>query len=116
MKILNQTEVAPITVETGASGVRIQWLLDESAGAPSFSMRRFEIDPGGHTPFHTHPWEHQVYIISGCGVIVARDGETPLKPGDAVLVNPDEKHQFKATGDEPLSLLCLVPNGPGSAH
>lgn len=116
MKLVNQADVPAITVEQGAEGVRIQWLLDEAAGAPSFTMRRFEIAHGGHTPLHSHPWEHEVYIISGKGSVVAGDSETPLKPNDAVLVHPDETHQFKAVEDEALVLLCLVPNGPATCR
>ena len=116
MKVIHETQVPPITVEQGASGVKIQWLLDEAAGAPTFSMRRFEIAPGGHTPLHDHAWEHEVYIISGQGAVVAGDRETPLRPDDAVLVGPHEKHQFKAAADEALVLLCLVPNGPATAR
>jgi quercetin dioxygenase-like cupin family protein len=116
MMVRNASEVEAITVEEGASGVKIQWMLDEGLGAPSFAMRRFQVDPGGHTPFHTHPWEHEVYIISGQGVVVADGRELPLKADDAVLVAPEEEHQFRAAGDEPLVLLCLVPNGPATAR
>ena len=40
------------------------------------------------------------------------EGDTPhpLKPGDVVLITPDEVHQFKNTGDVPLQFLCLIPN------
>jgi quercetin dioxygenase-like cupin family protein len=116
VKLINQADVEPITVEEGAVGVRIQWLLDEAAGAPCFSMRRFEIAPGGHTPLHEHPWEHEVYIISGRGAVAAGGRETPLRAEDAVLVHPGERHQFKAMGDEALALLCLVPNGPATCR
>lgn len=116
MRLRNASDVEAITVETGADGVSIQWMLDESIGAPNFAMRRFRIEPGGHTPLHTHPWEHEVYIVSGCGAVVAEGREMALKPDDAVLVGPDEEHQFRASNDEPLVLLCLVPNGPATAR
>ncbi len=116
MKVRNASEVETITVEEGASGVKIQWMLDESVGAPNFAMRRFRIEPGGHTPLHAHPWEHQVYIISGQGAVVAKGQEVPLKADDAVLVAPGEKHQFRASGDRPLVLLCVVPNGPATTR
>jgi quercetin dioxygenase-like cupin family protein len=116
MNVRHAAEVEAETVEAGATGVRIQWLIDEAAGAPSFTMRRFEIDPGGHTPLHAHPWEHQVYILSGRGSVVAGDREIPLAPDDAVLVDPDEKHQFRAAADGTLALLCLVPNGPATTR
>jgi quercetin dioxygenase-like cupin family protein len=116
VKVRNASEVEAITVEEGASGVEIQWMLDEGVGAPSFSMRRFRIEPGGHTPFHAHPWEHEVYVISGQGAVVAEGEEIHLKADDAVLVALDEQHQFRAVGDEPLVLLCLVPNGPATTR
>jgi quercetin dioxygenase-like cupin family protein len=112
----NAAEVEPLTVEAGATGVRIQWMLDEGCGAPSFSLRRFEIDPGGNTPLHAHPWEHEVYVLSGRGEVVAGETSTPLGPDDAVLVAPDERHQFRAAEDKPLVLLCMVPNGPATAR
>jgi len=110
----NAREVEAITVEAGAEGVRIQWVLDEDCGAPNFSLRRFEIDPGGYTPLHTHPWEHEVYILSGQGEVVSGDTVSPLRPNDAVLVPPDEQHQFRAVEGNGLTLLCLVPNGPAT--
>ncbi len=116
MRIRNASEVETLAVEEGATKVGIQWMLDESVGAPNFAMRRFRIEPGGHTPFHGHPWEHEVYIVSGQGAVVVEGQELPLRPHDAVLVAPDEKHQFRASGDEPLVLLCLVPNGPATAR
>jgi quercetin dioxygenase-like cupin family protein len=116
VRIRNASDVETLAVEEGATGVSIQWMLDEGVGAPNFAMRRFRIEPGGHTPFHTHPWEHEVYIISGRGTVVIETEELELKPDDAVLVAPDEKHQFRASGDEPLLLLCLVPNGPATAR
>ncbi|MBM3498897.1 MAG: cupin domain-containing protein [Armatimonadetes bacterium] len=109
-------EVQAVTVEAGAQDVRIQWMLDEACGAPNFTLRRFEIDPGGHTPLHAHPWEHVVYVLRGRGTVVAGEAATPLGPDEAVLVSPDERHQFKAADDEGLVLLCLVPNGPATAR
>ncbi len=114
----NARDVEALAVEAGASGVRIQWLLDEGCGAPTFSLRRFQIGPGGHTPLHAHPWEHEVYVLAGRGTAICGEGSTPvpLEPDDAVLVAPDERHQFRAAADEQLVVLCLVPNGPATAH
>jgi quercetin dioxygenase-like cupin family protein len=116
VNLRNQRNVVPITVEQGAAKVRIQWLIDESTGAPRFSLRRFEIAPGGHTPLHEHPWEHEVYILSGKGSVIAGDAEAALEPDDAILLDPHEVHQFRASAGEMLVLLCIVPNGPASLH
>jgi len=110
MKVTHYTDVPAKTVEQGAEGVSIRWIITEADGAPHFAMRHFEIAPGGHTPHHTHGWEHEVFILTGRGKVVGAQGETPLEPGTVVLVSPGEEHHFANDGGEPLTLLCLVPH------
>jgi len=111
MKVGHDSQVAkaPVTME-GAVGCEVRWLVDEAQGAPNFAMRQFEVAPGGHTPKHSHPYEHEVFVLEGQGVVLEGDVEHPLKPGDFVLVAPNDVHQFRNTGDAPLKFLCLVPN------
>ena len=33
-----------------------------------------------------------------------------MRTDDVIYVAPDELHQFRNVGDEPLVFLCLVPN------
>lgn len=94
----------------GAEKVYKQILLGSKDGAPVFSFRVFTINPGGHTPFHQHPYEHMNYVISGKGVLVTEDKEYPLNEGDFVLVLPNEKHQYKnSMADRNLCVICAVP-------
>ena len=95
----------------GAAGVKIRSLVKKDDGAPNFAMREFELEPGGHTPFHAHGWEHEVYVLAGRGVVAGEGGEFALEPGTVVLVPPNEKHNFKNTGSEVLRFLCVVPHG-----
>ena len=105
------------TVDTpGAVGVRIQWLIDETKEAPNFSMRRFTIEPGGHTPFHQHDWEHEVYVLKGRGLLVTDEGEYEIGPDEAIFIAPNERHQFCALPEGSLVFLCLVPNGPATVR
>ncbi len=104
-----QVEQNPVDME-GATGCRVRWLVGEKEGAPNFAMRQFEIAVGGHTPRHTHPYEHEVFVLEGEGVVLAGDDEHALRSGDVVFVQPDEIHQFRNTGSVPLKFLCLVPN------
>ncbi len=111
MKVNHYEAVAQQPVEMeGSYGCRVRWLLGEKDGTPSFAMRQFEVAPGGHTPRHHHPYEHEVFVLEGEGIVY--EGESPhhLKAGDVVLVKPDEVHQFRNTGTAPLKFLCLVPN------
>ena len=111
MKIDSAERVASaaVTME-GAKGCRVRWLVDESQGAPNFAMRQFEVEPGGYTPRHSHPYEHEVFVLEGNGTVLSGEKEQPLKAGDFVLVLPDEVHQFRNTGAGALKFLCMVPN------
>ncbi|MGD9498341.1 MAG: cupin domain-containing protein [Armatimonadota bacterium] len=104
-----------VSEEGGAKGVVMQWLLDRRCGAENFAMRRFVIEPGGFTPLHAHPWEHEVYIIRGVGEVTHAGGVSCFAPDTAILVKSEEIHQFRNTGVEPLEFLCLVPDGPATA-
>ncbi len=115
MYIVNAQEAGRSAVTTeGAVDTQIQWLLDASRGAPNFALRRFIIAPGGHTPRHTHNWEHEVYVLRGQGLLITKRGEIAIGPDQAILILPNEEHQFCCTGSESLEMLCVVPNGPAT--
>ena len=111
LKLRHYSEVPleEVTME-GARGASIRWLISEKDGAPNFAMRMFEVAANGHTPFHTHSWEHENFIISGEGVLVTEEGEKPFKEGDIIYVPPFYKHSYKNTGDSVMKFLCMIPN------
>lgn len=108
MKVEHFTETPAETQE--APGVTIRWLIGKDDGAPSFAMRVIEVEPGCNTPFHTHDFEHEVYILAGAGVVRGASGEMLVEPGTAVYVEPGEKHGFFNTGDEALRFICVIPH------
>jgi quercetin dioxygenase-like cupin family protein len=111
MKVVHYEQINAQAVTTeGAAGCRIRCLVDASDGAPSFSMRQFEVAPGGYTPKHSHGHEHEVFILEGAGVVDAGGTEYALRPGSAVFVPPGQEHQFRNTGTGPLKFLCLIPH------
>ena len=94
----------------GAKGVYKQIPISRENGTPTFSFRVFTIEPGGHTPLHSHPFEHLNYVIEGNGVVIAEDGERELKKGDFVLVLPGETHQYRNISlNSPMVIICAVP-------
>lgn len=109
MKVRHYTDVPADEVEEGAEGVKIRWIINEADGAKNFAMRHFELASGGHTPHHAHPWEHEVFVLTGRGKVVGPDGDAALEPGSVVFVPGNEEHHFETVGDEPLTFLCLVP-------
>jgi quercetin dioxygenase-like cupin family protein len=104
---VNTVTDAPVT-EEGSKGARIKWLISENDGAPTFLMRHFTVESGGFTPYHQHDWEHEVYVLEGQGKVRYEDSEEKIGLGDAILIPPGKKHQFRADSG-PLKFLCIVP-------
>lgn len=81
-------------------------------GAPEgleSELRYFEILPGGHSTLERHEHVHAVIILTGTGHVLIEDRVESIGAFDLVHVPPLAWHQFRATGDEPLGFLCLVP-------
>ena len=108
IRSLHEAELEPVRMD-GAEGARMAVMIGRADGAPSFSMRQFEIAPGGHTPRHSHDYEHEVIVLSGRGEVLLNGAYRALEAGDVVLVPADEEHQFRVIGEEPLRFVCLVP-------
>ncbi|MDA7950552.1 MAG: cupin domain-containing protein [Pirellulaceae bacterium] len=111
MKLQNFEQVEETSVELpGATGCKMRLLVSDKDGAPTFAMRQFAVEPSGHTPLHSHDYEHEVYVLSGSGIAVEGTVEHPIQRGDVLFVEPNEIHQFKNNGSEPLEFICLIPN------
>lgn len=96
-----------------SEGVTIRWVINKDDGAPNFAMRVIEVKPGCNTPYHTHGFEHEIFVLAGTGVVRDVSGqEIPLAPGTVAYVEPDEKHGFFNTGSEILRFICVIPH-PG---
>ena len=93
-------------------GVKKRVVIGENAGAPTFIMRIFDIDPGKSSPYHVHPWEHEVFVLQGRAVVTDGAGDqTTLVEGDTIYIPPDEKHCLTNTGDTIFRFMCLIPTG-----
>lgn len=110
MKIKNLSEISPQIFDSDtAKGVQKWVLLSEDDGAPNFRMRLFEIAPDGFSPYHQHNYEHEVYILEGQGELVGEKERQAFSEGQAVIVLPNEWHQFRNTGTAPLKFICIIP-------
>ncbi len=109
MKVFPYKGVEAEDAEEGASKLKVRWLITKDIGAPNFAMRLFEMGSGGHSPLHTHPWEHEVFVLNGEGVVVGKEGERRIVSDDVVFIAPNELHQIKNKGKTTLMFLCLVP-------
>jgi quercetin dioxygenase-like cupin family protein len=111
VKIAHYKETPPEPVgEADASGITVRWVISEKDGAENFSMRVFEVAPGGCSSFHKHPWEHEVFILEGTVALVQEEKVTSCSKGDVVFIGPGERHQLKNPTEEMAAFICLVPN------
>lgn len=70
------------------------------------------IPPRAATRKHYHPIaEETYYILSGMGRLVIDGQMCHVRSGDTVLIEPNERHQIWAEGDENLVfvVVCAPP-------
>ncbi len=107
MKVIsNSLEVKP---NEEVPGVAMREVITGDDGAPNFCMRVFTVEPGSATPFHSHSWEHEVFVLSGQGVVKSERGETKIAGDSVVFVPLDERHCFVNSGREPFRFVCIIP-------
>ena len=110
MKVVSFKDVTLEDVKVdGAKGTKIRWLISQKDSAPNFALRLFEVEVGGFTPYHSHNFEHEVYVLDGEGVFVTEEKDYPFKKDDVIYADPDLKHQFRNVGQTTLKFLCAVP-------
>jgi quercetin dioxygenase-like cupin family protein len=93
----------------GAEAVTIRWLLGKDSPAPNFYLRLFEVQPGGHSPYHTHAMEHEIFVLEGQGRINGKGVQRAVSAGSFALVEANEEHQFENTGKSVFKFLCIIP-------
>lgn len=109
-KICHYTDVPAMVFGDEAPGVTIRWLIDEeNDGAPHYALRLIEVAPGGHTPFHAHPFEHENFVLSGTGRLRIEEKRHDVGPGSFMFVPADARHNFENTGQDTFRFLCGIP-------
>ena len=94
----------------GSTGVNVRWLIRGADGALRYAMRRFEIKPGGQIGLHSHPEEHEIYVLSGKGEILEGSGsKTKVSQGDVLYVPPHEEHGYRNLDNDIFVFLCVIP-------
>lgn len=111
MKIGKYKDVEPRKIADGKILKRV--LIGPMDDAPTFVMRVFTLEPNASTPYHTHPWEHEVFVLEGRLKVKAKNKEYEIEPGNFVFVKPNEEHQFINVGDTQASFICVIPNSGG---
>ncbi len=104
----SEIEAQPVEM-AGAVNASKRLLLGTGDGVPLFSMRMFEVEAKGNTPYHDHDSEHEIYVLDGTGKLVLANGEHTIQSGSVIYIPAMEKHQLVNTGQDLLRFLCIVP-------
>ena len=102
MKKFGYTEIKAEKVENQSKNLKVRWLITKESGAENFAMRLFEMKAGGHILFHSHNWEHEVFILEGEVLVFGGTEEKPFKAGEVIFVPANEMHQFKNSNENPV--------------
>ena len=98
-----------IEAQPAFDGVTMRTVIGPDEGAPLFNMRVFEVQPGAASHHHSHWWEHEVFVLSGQGVVKTENEDLAIGHGSTVFVPGGDMHQFQNTADGILRFICLVP-------
>jgi quercetin dioxygenase-like cupin family protein len=109
-KVVHFTDVPAQPFGAEAPGVAIRWVIDDSHdGAPNYALRLIEVAPDGHTPEHTHPFEHENFVLEGQGRVLIGNEWHDVGPGYVVFVPAQVRHQYVNAGAVPFKFLCGIP-------
>ena len=110
MIVSHKSKVEAVKVENPAvKGAMMKVLISPKEGWEGHVMRVFEVESGGYTPKHSHPWPHINYIINGKGTLHLEGKDKVIEAGSFAYVPANSEHQFKNTGNEILEFICIVP-------
>ncbi len=92
----------------GWRGVTRYTLLQPPAALAQFSLRYFELRPGGYSSFEKHAHVHAIVVLRGKGKAVIGQQVLDLAPFDLVYVPPNTPHRWINEDSEPFGFLCPV--------
>ena len=73
-------------------------------------MRHFEIRPGGIIPLHSHPEEHQIFVLDGKAKVLGDVEGLTAKKDDVVFVPSEMPHGYDNTeGTKSFRFICVIP-------
>lgn len=109
-----EREVQPVIYDGDeVKGVEKKVLIGPKHGAQNYVMRFFTLQEGGYTPKHSHPWEHEVYVVEGELELEASGEIHRLSQGSFAFVKADEEHQFRNAGSGSAKFICVIPTSGG---
>lgn len=98
----------PIT-NPEAKNALMKVLVSPIEGWQDHVMRVIEVEVGGYTTKHSHPWPHINYILEGEGSLMMNGEEHPVVSGSYAFIPDGTLHQFRNVGTVMFKFICIVP-------
>jgi mannose-6-phosphate isomerase-like protein (cupin superfamily) len=99
----------PVVKPLGESIYELIGAPDALGGTTGHSLAEILIPPGGSSAAHHHRRAEETYYILRGRTRLIIDGKPHLlRPGDACLIEPGERHQLFNETDEELVLLAIT--------
>ena len=89
-------------------GITVQRFISRQDDSNKLELRYFELEPGARSNYEQHNYEHAVLVLRGRGTVLLGEEVFSVQFGDAIFVESDEIHQFRAAEDELFGFLCTV--------
>ncbi len=102
-------EASKIEME-GAVNVSKKVPIGRKEGWEDYTMRTFTLEPDGHSPMHSHDWEHVNYVIKGKGRLMIDGKQQDVEERDFAFVPANIEHQFSNPYEKDFEFICIVPN------
>jgi mannose-6-phosphate isomerase-like protein (cupin superfamily) len=77
------------------------------AAVPGISVARARVAPGVSTVWHTVQATELYYLLSGRGLAEVGEVQTPVAPGDLVVIEPGTPQRITNTGTDDLIFLAI---------
>lgn len=93
-----------VASEAFKGGATYQTLVGDERGSTPIRVGIQTSPPGYKTPLHSHPYMETITVLEGQGEAWLQDSQDliPLKPGVTLVLRPNVRHWFRATGHLPL--------------
>jgi len=107
--VLSNRDFQDVAAEPVSDGITIRWVIGQPEGAPNFAMRVIEFESGAVFEPHQHPYEHEIFVLDGEGIVEVAGERSPMRPGRVIYVPPNEMHGYQNTGNAVLRFICVIP-------
>jgi quercetin dioxygenase-like cupin family protein len=104
MKVISYSDIETYEL---TPGVHRRVLISEDDGAKGVLAIAWELEPDCKSHSHSHEYEHGALILSGEGLLLSGEKQTPIKKNDVIFINANMHHCFYNNSSKKLSYVLF---------